>query len=880
MRYWSIFFLFSSNYVFSQSIITGKITDRQQAAVSNINVTLHLPNTSAILAFGITDKQGNYTISYKSAADLLEISAFGFGYAKQQKSIQNKTQDVGFVLSEQNIALKEVIVKEKPITRNGDTLSYAVSAFKNQSDRSIGDLIKRLPGLEVDANGRIFYQGKPINKYYIEGLDLLSGRYSLANENLPVDAVTHVEVLENHQPIRVLDSLVFSENAALNIRLKNKVTATGTARLGAGAAPALWDANVTPMVFGKSQQLIASYQSNNLGNNVAKQIKVLTIDDVLNPFEHDASKKNWVRIVPLATPSFSDTRWLDNQIHLGSLNFLQKLPKGYELKANLSYLHDNQRQIGGTRTINYTPQDTITFDETKRNSYLFEAIDASLILEKNDKGGYLKNQLSFKGQWDKETGLLQLNNSPISQQATSPYFSLTNSLKDIFKFKNRAITFQSFINFQNSPQSLTVAPGPFAGLLNNKMAFDLLRQTTTTRSFFTHNKVSFNQNIGKFSLAPQIGFQVEKQSLGSQMQRFSANELPTMIGNDYANQLEWLKVNAYLKLQTQYQKDKWRLTLNTPVNHYFFRVEDEPLKQQQNLDRLTFEPKLNVRYDLNPFWALSSSIDKKNTFGEIENLFYGYLLKNYRTLERRNAPLLDNVSWGTSFNIRYRNPLTSVFGYAIYTTRTTNNNLIYGTRIATQGASEGFALPMFNKSYTQSVILQVGKFFSALKTQVSLDYQSTFSEQQQIINGTNVPVKNQNNSFGVKVNGKIAKWADFDYNFKRFGFENQVNNRESRPASQQIHELNLSFYPTKSTFVGLKNEYYTNNFTSRKSQNIFSDFIIRYTFRKHKIDIETNWNNIWNTSQLSFISVNAFSVIESNYQLRPVQVVQKIRFSF
>ena len=67
-----------------------------------------------------------------------------------------------------------------------------------------------MPGIEVLDDGKILYQGKPINKYYIEGLDLLEGKYNLANKNLPHKEVTKVQVLENHQPIKVLDSLVYS----------------------------------------------------------------------------------------------------------------------------------------------------------------------------------------------------------------------------------------------------------------------------------------------------------------------------------------------------------------------------------------------------------------------------------------------------------------------------------------------------------------------------------------------------------------------------------------------------------------------------------------------------------------------------------------------
>jgi hypothetical protein len=71
-------------------------------------------------------------------------------------------------------------------------------------------------------DGKILYQGKAINKYYIEGLDLLEGKYNLANDNLPYQEVSQ-QILENHQPIKTLDSLQFSDRTALNIKLKTPI---------------------------------------------------------------------------------------------------------------------------------------------------------------------------------------------------------------------------------------------------------------------------------------------------------------------------------------------------------------------------------------------------------------------------------------------------------------------------------------------------------------------------------------------------------------------------------------------------------------------------------------------------------------------------------
>jgi hypothetical protein len=226
----------------AQAVFSGRVTDATHAPLPGISVTLHPPTGTAIIAFGITDPDGRFSIPAKSSQDSLRIRVVGLGWAVQEKRLPNRTQTLSFSLVAQPIALKEVRVKVHPVTKQSDTISYAVDAFKSKTDRVIADVIRKLPGVEMEADGRILYQGKPINKYYIEGMDLLDNKYRLANDNLPIESVVKVQVIENHQPIRLLDSLVFSDRAALNISLKNNVTVTGTAQVGGGAAPLLWNA--------------------------------------------------------------------------------------------------------------------------------------------------------------------------------------------------------------------------------------------------------------------------------------------------------------------------------------------------------------------------------------------------------------------------------------------------------------------------------------------------------------------------------------------------------------------------------------------------------------------------------------------------------------
>lgn len=102
-----------------------------------------------------------------------------------------------------------------------DTLVYFVSQYAKAQDNSIVDVLRRLPGIEVEEDGQIKYNGEPINKFYIDGSDFMGGRYGLATENISPSDVARVEVLENHQPIQVLKGLEFSQQAGLNIKLRD-----------------------------------------------------------------------------------------------------------------------------------------------------------------------------------------------------------------------------------------------------------------------------------------------------------------------------------------------------------------------------------------------------------------------------------------------------------------------------------------------------------------------------------------------------------------------------------------------------------------------------------------------------------------------------------
>ena len=95
-----------------------------------------------------------------------------------------------------------------------DTINYDVSRFISPKDESVKDILKRLPGIQVNDAGKISYNGKDISRFYVEGMDLSDGRYGQISNNLQANAVETAQVLENHQPIRVLSKKISTEDIA------------------------------------------------------------------------------------------------------------------------------------------------------------------------------------------------------------------------------------------------------------------------------------------------------------------------------------------------------------------------------------------------------------------------------------------------------------------------------------------------------------------------------------------------------------------------------------------------------------------------------------------------------------------------------------------
>jgi hypothetical protein len=863
---------------YAQSHLTGKVLDENDQVLSGATVMVSKDSTGTILAYSISSGSGEFKVQLDSELDSLFLKVSYISYTTWQQHIQNKDQQLDIQLSPSSEELKEVLVKSKEIEQRGDTLNYSVSAFSDQKDRVIADVLKKMPGIEVMPGGQIKYQGEPIEKYYIEGLDLLEGRYNLANNNIAAKDVSQVQILENHQPIKMLDSLEFSERASLNIKLKKEVTVSGNAELGSGFSPLLWKAKITPMLFTKKNQAIVTYQANNTGSDVSREIRDFSIED-FGREEYNTSKTDWLSVRQLAEPHFSQERWLDNNVHLGSANYLIRLKKDVDLKTNISYLNDAQQQIGNTQTRFFTPTDTIDLTENTINDLFMSTLQSKFILERNTNDNYIKNELEINGFWDSQRGAINTGNGQLQQQLSNPFSVIRNKLRFLHPVGNQVITFRSNTGYTEANQSLNVTPGQFELLFNDGEAYQEMQQTVETNTFFSDNTAGFTKRIQGVTVSPELGVSVKNQSLGSQITIIDTDRTETL-GGDFQNNLDFLSTRFYATSKFVYKKGDWNVRLTTPINLRSFDIQDTSLQENQNLSRVTFEPNLYVRNKISAFWETSISANLSNDFGDMQQLYFGFIFNNYRNLQRYNSPLPENFSQNYFWRLRFRNPLKSIFANLSYSFNQTKRNLLYSNQIGLNAATIFEAIEQDNFSNSHRINAKGSKYFRDLKTTLSLGSNFTISNREQILNGNLADVENQNLGFDLDLESEVTDWLSTSYSGNYSVLQTRFEARNFDEIQTQQHQLDLFFYLADNQYFSVNSEYYYNNISDDNQNNYFLNFNYQYTFEDLGIDLNASWNNALNTNEFVRVSNTDFSYVQSTYRLRPSQFLLSLKFLF
>jgi hypothetical protein len=217
--------------------VEGTVRDIHHAFVSYATVTLSRDSLAhSIIAYDVTKSDGSFHLYAGSSAAPFWIVVRCMGYTTVRKRLATLPSSMlSIEMKDDNYTLSEVQVKGKNIGAavRGDTIVFHPDAFKNGSEQTMSDVISKLPGISVDNAGNISFQGKKIDKFLVNGKDVLSsGSSSL--KTLPADFASGIELLNNYNDGNVGNAFRTEKETALNLTTNGKVKWSGNFGAGGG----------------------------------------------------------------------------------------------------------------------------------------------------------------------------------------------------------------------------------------------------------------------------------------------------------------------------------------------------------------------------------------------------------------------------------------------------------------------------------------------------------------------------------------------------------------------------------------------------------------------------------------------------------------------
>ena len=763
----------------AQTVIEGTVLDAQDKKV-DAYVTVGPKGAGSVLTFADTDAKGHYRLEFRSTADSLTVTASGLAIGNQVKIVANRSQRLNFRVIEKTMQLKEVSVRSQKIRQNGDTLNYLVGAYQQQGDRVIGDVLKRMPGIEVSQSG-IKFNGKSISKFYVEDMDLLQGRYGLATNNINASDVATVQVLENHQSVKALQGKTLTDDVAINLKLKDsgKGTVAINTMLGGGIQQAdgwhigsrpmtgeqstigqnpLWTAEVVGMYFAKRRQNMTLYKGNNTGDDVSKELTqhYSSINSVsLYPFCPTGT------VMPSGS-GLPQKRTFDNHSHILTINHLEKVFKDTEIGLNIAYHNDRIRREGSSESDHFVSDDIrLLTSETMTSETKVNNLNVQARYNWNASNGFLANVLKFDTNWNSDrvdgllsserTGTAPMNygNNRVCQHFDHPQLSVSNTFNTIRNIGKHTFNLHFSAGYSQRPNTLSV--GIDSLLQGTSTAY---QQDVTSRHIVGDFHTNYDFRVGAFTLNYGIVAHASLHGIETDLDGFDTG--------DYSSQND-IWYNTYelvLGQHYKYEQGRWRLSLGCPLNLYTQTLDDRIRDDRHSYVHLLVTPNFSASYEWRD-WTANANASYSKTVGDPGGIYSGYIMNNYRSFQRSYVEQLSETDRiGASASIGYRSALTATFFRINGSYNHTRDNQIYGT--VYQGATSVVqAANQRTEADSYSLSFDGSKGFDLLQSTLRAFGGYGYSTSERLIGGTVYPFHSRSISVGAGGTITPLPWLNF-----------------------------------------------------------------------------------------------------------------------
>ena len=651
-----------SSSAFSQNIrFEGTVKDSTGVGLDMANIMAINQQTKAMDAYAITNEAGKFILSLK-ANTAYTIKASYIGFQSFEKTVTTTTSNMNFPITlREGTVLKDVeVVYEMPVTISGDTIIYNSDSFTNGTERKLEDVLKKLPGVEVNKDGEIEVEGKKVQKVMVEGKDFFDGDTKLATKNIPADALDKIQVLRNYNEVSNLKGLENNEESiALNIKLKEgkKNFWFGDMTVGIGVGHEEERYIINPKLFYYNPK----YSLNIIGNKNNIGELPLTAQDY---FKFTGGFKNMMRkggssfnvtSNDLGILGLRNNQAANIESTFGAANFSFNPSKAWTL-SGFGILLGNKTEIETTnisnRTDNLPDGSSQTITETREEFTRQDIKQALLKLSSS----YVPSEkvhfdydalIKFSDQKENSSLFSNLLSDIYTNKKQNP-FSINQNLNYYYTLNEKhvfAAEFQHLYQEEDPFYNANLETQPFilSGYNGTQLRDDVnqnrfVKTNKLDSKFDYYYMVTPKSNIN-LTLGNTYSYQNFDSSIFQMLDDGSQNNLSS---TENSNNVNYSFNDVFLGVHYKFLLGKFTFNPGFSVHQYNMNDEQLGTSNKQSFNRIL--PDVYALWQIKKSETLTYNYSLTNNFTDINKLAQGYVFSNYNSLFSGNRYLENSTS--------------------------------------------------------------------------------------------------------------------------------------------------------------------------------------------------------------------------------------------
>jgi len=749
-RYLLYFLLLSAISSFSQKLsVSGNIQDTAaKAPLPNAIVMAIKLMDSTLVGFTRSDENGFFKLkpipidTYQVIISHPKFADQGYFIFGDKKNLE---YDFGkIILQPKNVTLDEVTIFafKDPVYYKGDTLVYTADSFKTKANATVEDLLKKLPGLKVDANGKITSQGKAVDKVLVDGDEFFGGDPTIATKNLAASSIESVQVYEKKSDDVANSSTGEETQKILNLKLKDE------AKKG---------------YFGKisgASDFQKFYEGEVLGNYFKKKLKISVFglgtntpnssfgwDDVFkyglnNEFDRQETEDGgWYM-----TSYNSQPQGIPQTIKSG-FYYTDKLSKNTKLNINYSY-NSSEVVSKTTKNAQYFLTDTsytssnVTKAVQKNEAHainigLEQKIDSLTDFTLNSKIKLLNNKSSNLDETDfLSSDNIKTRNTSINNTSSGDGYDVTNNLKVLKRFmkKDRLLTLTYTNTFSKNSSNGILKTDNYSYADSSEFLTSVNQKKTSENNNQSHLAgVAFIEPITK---KIKIEASYDFMYYNSKQDKKAYNNIGgeyNVIDSTLTNDFENVKQINRAGLKFIYEVKKMRFTMGTKARNVYVNNNNIFRNQRitQNFNNILPFSTLRYKFSDNQSMEIRYTTSSQNpTISQLQPVKDN---SNPNFINIGNPNLLPTFSHGVSLNYNSWKSVSGKYTWLGANYNLTNNDIINSTTYDSIGRTVAQAVNV-NGNYNFNGYIGTSLPFFSKKLEVNPSGDFFYSSNKSYIN--------------------------------------------------------------------------------------------------------------------------------------------------